>query len=252
MSLHEERFCVITPEDLGRPLVFGHRGASVNAVDNSIAAFEQAVADGADGVELDVRFTADRKVVLHHDADVGEMGPLVHHDFETIRQTHPEIPTLGEGLAALADLLINVEIKNWPTDADFDHRHEMATVIARWVACHDLYDRVLVTSFNPATVAAVRTADASITTGQLMPTGFAITPKSTAQLAAVGNLWLAANVVDIVPDPPAAVEACHGAGIQLLAWTVDDAAATTALTQAGIDVIVSNDPAATLATIAEI
>lgn len=243
---------MITPEDLGRPLVFGHRGASVSALDNSIEAFEQAVAVGADGVELDVRFTADRKVVLHHDADVGEMGPLVHHDFDTIRHTHPEIPTLGDALAVLGDLLINVEIKNWQFDPDFDPEHEMADVIARWVACHDLYDRVLITSFNPDTVAAVRRADVGITTGQLVTSGFAITPSSTTEIATAGNLWLAANMVDVLADPPGAVAACQEAGVQLLAWTVDDAAATVAMANAGVDVIVSNDPAATLATIAAI
>ncbi|HEX9644253.1 MAG TPA: glycerophosphodiester phosphodiesterase, partial [Acidimicrobiia bacterium] len=51
----------------GRPLILAHRGASAHAEGNTLAAFRLAVAHGADGVELDVRFTADDRVVVHHD-----------------------------------------------------------------------------------------------------------------------------------------------------------------------------------------
>ena len=46
---------MITPQHDHRPLVLGHRGASAHAGDNTIEAFELAVAQGADGVELEIR-----------------------------------------------------------------------------------------------------------------------------------------------------------------------------------------------------
>jgi glycerophosphoryl diester phosphodiesterase len=236
---------VITREQLGRPLVLGHRGASALAGDNTLQAFELAVADEADGVELDVRFTADRAVMLSHDADVGEMGPLVHHDFTTIRAVHPEIPTLDEALAVLADLVVNVEIKNSPVDPDFDPTHEMATVIARWVSRHDLHDRVVVTSFNPATVAAVRTADQSITTGQLVDRGFNF-ERDVDSIVAAGNLWLAPNISDVVSDAPGTIDLAHRAGLRVAVWTADDPDDIQAVAAAGVDAIISNDPRATL------
>lgn len=239
---------MITPEELGRPLVLGHRGASAHAGDNTIEAFELAVAHGADGVELDVRFTADGVVMLHHDPDVGEMGPLIHHGFGTVRKTHPEIPTLDEALPTLGDLIINVEIKNSPVDADFDPTHTMAEAIARWVSRHDLNDRVMVTSFNPDTVMAVREHDDSIVTGQLVNRGFDILA-GIAAIAAAGHSWVAPWVGGITPDAVAIIGSAHDTGLRVASWTVDDPGDIAALAGAGIDAVISNDPAATLRVI---
>ena len=57
-----------------RPLVLGHRGASAGAPENTVAAFTRARELGADGVELDVRRTADGVLVVHHDPDVRGVG----------------------------------------------------------------------------------------------------------------------------------------------------------------------------------
>ncbi len=229
----------------GRPLVLGHRGASAHAGDNTIEAFELAVAHGADGVELDVRFTSDGIVVLNHDADIGEMGPLIHHDFATVRSRHPEIPTLDEALAVLVDLIVNVEIKNSPMDADYDPTHRMAAVVARWVAQHDIRDRVIVTSFNPHTAAAVREADDTLVTGQLVDIGFDIVGGAAA-IAAAGHTWVAPWVADVAADAEARIEAAHDAGLKVVTWTADDPADIAVVAAAGIDAIISNDPAATL------
>lgn len=229
-----------------QPLVLAHRGASAYAGDNSIEAFEMAVAQGADGVELDVRFTADRVVVLHHDPDIGEMGPLIHHEFATVRCAHPEVPTLDEALEALADLVINIEIKNSPLEPDFDPTHEMADLIAHWVARNDLFERVLVTSFNPATMTAVRAFDPAVTTGQLVDRGFRFN-RDLQPVVDAGHSWLAANVEDVMTDPIGSVRATHESGLRIGVWTVDDPDAIGALAAAGADALVCNDPAAALA-----
>ncbi len=244
-----ERDLVITSDELGRPLVFGHRGASAHAGDNTIEAFEIAVAHGADGVELDVRFTADGAVMLNHDADVGEMGPLIYHDQATIRDKHPEIPTLDEALDALGDLVINVEIKNSPMDADYDPTHEMAAVVARWVTQHDLHDRVVVSSFNPDTVAAARLADDTLRTAQLVDVGFDLA-KGVAEIAAAGHSWIAPHVSDVVPEAARLVTTARAAGLGIIVWTADDPADIAILAAAGVDGIISNDPGATLRVIA--
>ncbi len=228
-----------------QPLVLGHRGASAYATDNSIEAFELAVAQGADGVELDVRFTADGAVVLHHDPDIGEMGPLVHHDFVTVRATHPELATLDEALEVLGDLIINVEIKNSPVDPDFDPDQDMAEAVAHWVARHDIHERVLVTSFNPAAVAAVRRSDPDIVTGQLFDAGFDF-DRDLDRVRAEGHSWVAPIVDDVMTDAAGCMTAAHKAGLRVVVWTVDDAEAIRTLTAAGTDAIITNDPAETL------
>ena len=232
-----------------QPLVLGHRGASAHAGDNTVEAFELALAHGADGVELDVRFTADGRVVLHHDPDVGEMGPLIHHDFATIRETHPEIPTLDEALAVLGDLIVNVEIKNSPSEVDFDPEHHMADVIARWVNRHDVHERVIVTSFNSETVAAVRVADTLIVTGQLAGPGFDWR-EGLSTIADAGHTWFAPYFVDVLPEAEELMAAAHDLGLRVVSWTVDDPGHIAALATAGIDAIISNDPGATLRVIA--
>ena len=95
-----------------RTLVWGHRGASGYAPENTMAAFEKAVEMGADGIELDVQLTKDGELVVIHDETIDRVSDgsgwvkdftyakLIKHNFN---RTHPEyehaqIPTLEETL----------------------------------------------------------------------------------------------------------------------------------------------------------
>ncbi len=238
----------MTGSESNRPIVLAHRGASAHAADNSIEAFELAVAHGADGVEMDVRYSADGVVLLNHDPDVGEMGPLIHHDFAAIRLAHPELPTLDEALCVLGDLIVNVEIKNSPIDADFDAAHRMAEDIVRWVNRHDIHGRVVVTSFNPETVARVGALDPSIETGQLLHVGFPIVSE-LGTIAAAGHRWVAPNIADVMSDPDAIIGAAHSTGLRIVTWTVDDPEMIRTVSAAGIDGIICNDPRSAMAVI---
>ena len=55
---------------LPQPIIFAHRGASAHAPENTLAAFELALTQGADGIELDVKLSADGHVIVIHDATV--------------------------------------------------------------------------------------------------------------------------------------------------------------------------------------
>jgi glycerophosphoryl diester phosphodiesterase len=93
-------------------LVLGHRGARGNVIENTMAAFEYAIAVGVDGIEIDVRRSADGQAILFHDRLVGDtdVSSLGHH--ELIRIVGHEVPTLGDVLAKHpTDLLWNVELK---------------------------------------------------------------------------------------------------------------------------------------------
>jgi len=74
-----------------RPLVIGHRGASADAPENTIAAFELALEQGADGIELDVHLTADGQ-------------PVVIHDFTLERTTDGVGPVSGRRVRELKRL----------------------------------------------------------------------------------------------------------------------------------------------------
>ncbi len=58
------------------PLIIGHRGASALAPENTLAAFRRAIADGADGIEFDVRLARDGVAVVIHDATLERTGLL--------------------------------------------------------------------------------------------------------------------------------------------------------------------------------
>ena len=56
------------------PLIVAHRGDSANAPENTLASFRLALANGADGIELDVMFSADQKLVVIHDDTLDQIG----------------------------------------------------------------------------------------------------------------------------------------------------------------------------------
>ena len=95
-------------------IVLAHRGGTGPWHENTLEAFSGALAFGADGVELDVRRSADGALVVHHDAEVAGAGPI--HE-----RRHDElpgwVPPLEEALAACDGSVVNVEIKNAPTEA---------------------------------------------------------------------------------------------------------------------------------------
>ena len=60
------------------PLIIGHRGSSALAPENTLAAFRHAIADGADGIEFDVRLSSDGVAVVIHDPTLERTGLLKH------------------------------------------------------------------------------------------------------------------------------------------------------------------------------
>jgi glycerophosphoryl diester phosphodiesterase len=208
--------------------ILGHRGSPFDAPENTLASFAAAAATGADGVELDVRLVGDRL--------------LVHHD--PVPDPVPAgLPTLEEALLACAGLIVNVEIKNLPTEAGWDPSERVVERVIPLVA--PLGDRVIVSAFTLATIDAVRAAAPSVPTGWLTPGGF-------DQLAAVAT---AAERGHTALNPhhssvtPAVVDAAHAAGLAVHTWTVDDAGRMRELAAMGVDSIITNVPALAVATL---
>jgi len=224
-----------------RPLVFGHRGASAFAPGNTLAAFALAVEHGADGVELDVRASADGVLMVHHDPEISELGPIADLAFAAIRSGAPQVPTLDEVVPVLGELLIDVEIKNDPAEPGFDPAHRVADAVASWADRHDLAERIMVSSFHPSTIARMHRVAPAIPTGQLFIPGW-VPERDTAPVAAAGHRWVLPHYGDVAADPAAAVAVTNRHGLGLIVWTVDDPEVITRLVAGGIAGIVSNDP----------
>jgi len=209
--------------------ILGHRGAPIGHVENTVAAFAAARAAGADGVELDAR--------------VGPAGCLfVHHD--PLPDPVPDwVPTLEVALEACRGMLVNVELKNLPTEAGWDAGEGMARRVAELAVGRG--DRVVVSAFTLTSIDAVRAAAPQLPTGWLTPDGYD-QHRALATAAERGHAALHPFHTAVTAD---LVEAAHARGLQVNTWTVDDPARMVELAAFGVDAIITNDPALAVATL---
>ncbi len=234
----------------GRPLVLAHRGASAARRENTLAAFAKAREFGADGVELDVRRSADMQLVVHHDPDAEGIGLLARAKFSGVRAARPDIPTLAEALDACAGMIVNVEIKclPWEPDADAGDREVVRAVVQLLQrAEHVPLTDVIVSSFDLDAVDAVRAlapelATAWLTSGQEVAT-------AAATAAEHGHRWLNPDRAVALQTSSEDIANAQRNGVFVNVWTVDDPGEMEALASAGVDAIITNAPDVALETL---
>jgi glycerophosphoryl diester phosphodiesterase len=225
-------------------LIIGHRGASAAYPENTLAAFAGAAAQGADGVELDLRRTADGGVVVRHDPTLPDGRRVV----DLRRDQLPDwVPSLDDVLDACADFpLVNLEVKNWPDDPDFDPTEALAEqVVAALEVRPHARARVLVSSFHLPTIDRVRALDPALATGWLT-LGMADVMAVLDRAAASGHRAVHPHVAFV---DAAMVEWAHELGLQLNTWTVDDPARLRELADMGVDAAITNVPDVALAAL---
>ena len=224
------------------PLVLAHRGARTVAPENTIEAFTVALAQGADGVELDVHRTADGGLVVHHDADAPGLGVLAELDLAEIRGSRPEIPTLVEVLDSCRGALVNVEVKNMPGDADYDDSHVVARLVVELLESRGFEDDVLVSSFNLASIDRVRELAPTVPTGLLSM--FGVDPFDALELCVARGHGALHPFIGILPAGAATAVAgrAHDLGLRVNVWTVNDGDEIARLAAAGIDGIMTDVP----------
>jgi glycerophosphoryl diester phosphodiesterase len=232
--------------DLGpgapRTLVLAHRGARTVAPENTLEAFRVALAEGADGVELDVHRTSDGRLVVHHDADATGIGVLAEHALDAIRDARPDIPTLAEVLDLCAGVLVNVEIKNLPGDADYDHSERAAELVVATLADRGARDDVLVSSFNLMTIDRVRALDPSIPTAFLVM--FGIDADDAIGLCVErGHGALHPSIGMLADGGESLVTHAHERGVSVNVWTVNDEDDMARLGHEGVDGLITDLPA---------
>lgn len=226
----------------GRLKVLGHRGASRDHDENTLAAFAACAEVGADGFELDVRRTADDVLVVVHDAVLAD-GRVVR---EILAEDLPDtIPLLAEALEQNAEQFINIEIKNHPSDPDYDAEFGISVAVAGLVAAFSAAHRVLISSFDMSTILRIRQADPSIPLGWL--TFGQADPRQIIARAQAHEL-AAIHPHDLLVDQ-AFVDRAHEAGLDVYTWTVDDPERIVELEGYGVDGIITNDPAGALAAL---
>ena len=243
---------VPAPRRDGRPLILGHRGASATAPENTLAAFTRAMAEGADGVELDAWRCATGELVVIHDEETartcGERLTVPDATLAALRRLDAgawkgeqfrgeRIPLLAEVLEALPDAIVNVELKarRGRTDA------ALAAGVARVIAGAAAGGRVNVSSFDFALLGAFRRAAPQVATGLLFEAWWH-RPLRIPLAAA----WLRPSAYhpDLGLCTPGRLAGWQAGGRALLVWTVDDPGEVARLTRAGVAGLVSNGPGA--------
>jgi glycerophosphoryl diester phosphodiesterase len=230
-----------------RPLVLGHRGASAVAPENTVVAFTRARELGADGVELDVRRTADGVLVVHHDPEVRDVGLIASLSLAELRAARPQLATLADALDACRGLVLNAEVKclPWEPDADADGSVMRATIDA--VRAHD--GMLVVSSFDLDAVDRARELAPDIATAWLTY-GQEVTA-AARQAAEHGHPWLNPDGGALLAAGADGLAAAHHAGVLVGTWTVDDPVAARTLADAGADIIITNVPDVVLAAVTQ-
>jgi len=219
------------------PLIIAHRGAAVlrSHPENTLAAFRRARAVASDWVELDVRRTADAKTAIHHDVHLAD-GRLI---VELRRDELPaEVADLDEALAACVGMGVNVEIKNFANEPDFDASHWLSQAVVEATRRADPPVSVLVSSFNIDAIDRVHALAPSLPTALL--TFVLDDPRATiARCVASGHRAL--HPYDATVDR-ALIDAAHERGLAVNVWTVDAPDRIAALVAMGVDGICTNVP----------
>jgi glycerophosphoryl diester phosphodiesterase len=237
----------VSVERPARPLVVAHRGASIEHPENTIEAFEAAIDVGADAVEFDVRMTADGKAVVMHDPDVSRTtdgtGLVSEMTLDEIQKLG--VPTLEEALDCLSGrAAADIEIKNLPGEPGYTPELELA-VVATLEALDSVAftGQVIVSSFNPASVAHSRALRPDVPTGLL--TEYEVDADEALDRAhAHGHPWVLPFVLKVLEAGDGFAERVHGGGALLGVWIADDPEITRRLFELGADAVATNDPRA--------
>ncbi|MGB2567827.1 glycerophosphodiester phosphodiesterase [Micromonospora citrea] len=259
---------------MGDPQVFAHRGASADLPEHTLAAYLRALDEGADGLECDVRLTRDGHLVCVHDRRLDRtsnghglvsartLAELETLDFgswhpgcvpadgdEVLDDSHTRLLTLDRLLAAVTaagrPVRLLVETKH-PSRYGGDVERTLVAMLRR----HGLADprpddhvQVTVMSFSPLAVRRMRELAPALPTVLLLE----VLPRWLR----LGRLPFGARIagpgIGLIRARPQLVPALRAAGNQVYVWTVNEPEDLELVLDAGVDGVITDRPARTLA-----
>ncbi len=248
-------------------LVHGHRGARSVRPENTLPAFEYAIAAGVDYIELDVSVTKDNVVVVNHDLTMNrsicqgpegetvirnltlkqikqwDCGTLRNKDFPR-QEPSPgaRVPTFEEvlALASKGNFQFNIELKMEAKKPELTpERPVFARMVVDLVKKHKLQKRVLLQSFDLPLMAELKKIVPDWTLAALyagLPRDYIEISNEAGGMAMVNPQYMLVS--------KAQVSKAHSAGLKVVPWTANSADVWDKLIDAGVDAIITDDPAA--------
>ena len=229
-------------------LIYGHRGASGYAPENTLEAFELAVRMGADGVELDVHIARDGELVVAHDEAVdrvangsGLICQMTTAELKKRRfnRTHPEyenatIPTLREVFEILkpTNLRVNVELKN--SYIIYEGLEEKCLKLADDMG---MSGRILYSSFNHHSMLRMKAIDKNIPCGLLYEATM-VEPWNYGHRLGMDAIHPHFSELQVKDE----VKMAHALGLKVNVWTVNEEQDIVHCLRAGADILIGNYP----------
>lgn len=254
-------------------LVHGHRGARAMRPENTIPAFEYAIKAGADVLEMDVAVTKDNVLVISHDPHINReicQGPHVgvaireltlaelhEYDCGTLKNPHfpkqqpvpgTRIPTLDEvlNLSSEGGIQFNIETKSFPDHPELTPPPDIfAKLMLEVIRKHNLESRCIIQSFDFRTLRAMKTLAPHIRLAALWEGA----PRPFVDIAKEAYAGIISPYFPLAT--PQQVEAAHAAKLEVVPWTADRPEDWQKLIDAGVDAIITDDPAALIAYLKE-
>lgn len=224
-------------------MIAAHRGYSVAAPENTISAFEAAVDNFSDYVELDVQETRDGTVIVLHDSDFGRVAGLDkdvwnvdYSEIETLdvgswfsEEFEGEtIPTLDEALKmAKGRLKLNIEIKLT------GHEKNLEKSVVELIEKYQMEEDCVVTSFQAKALKNVKSFNKDIKTGYILHVAYG--DFSGLDYADALSINYSFATTALVND-------AHSSGKEVYVWTVNTAEAINDMIQKGVDMIITDNP----------
>jgi glycerophosphoryl diester phosphodiesterase len=229
--------------------LIAHRGASASLPENTLPAFEAAVAARAEAIEFDARLTADGAVVIMHDDDVssttdgtGRISQLTLSEVRRLNAgikhaSEATVPALEEVLAALAGRIpLVVELKGALSESGYLSAVRVAEAAAPMLR---EVPGLVVSSFEPEATAAMRALVPGVATA--ITSGHGVDPMWALDIArAVGHVECH---IPVGMADESFVSAAHAAGVAVVCWTVNEPSVLDAMSAIGVDGVFTDDPA---------
>lgn len=239
------------PSKSGKPVVIAHRGAKAYVAENTIAAYELAIDQNCDMIEIDLHLSSDARIPITHDSTLehfGREGEIAAHTLEELRAishaAHEQQKAGGswEGIPDLVEVLdrfagripFNLEIK---TDASHRPYPGLQRMAYDQAVQRDIVDETLFSSFSDPVLAELRTFSPYVRLALLLDPRFA--DRSFERAAAVGAEAVNPHFSMVTGE---LVEEAHSRDLAVYVYTVDDPAQMRSLFALGVDGIFSNAP----------
>jgi glycerophosphoryl diester phosphodiesterase len=221
-------------------LIYAHRGASRDFPELTAAAYQGAIAQGADGFECDLRLSRDEVPLLWHNASLMEQtshpGLIGEMNFAQIKRIYPDVLTLDDffDIALAASKGVLLETKHPVLSGN-----KIEEIVAERIEARDVLNKIdlSVISFSWGAIEKLHRINRNIPTGFLTRKGvpFIAARLSSANAIAPGISQLRAK--------PELIERVRASGRATYVWTVDEESDVKLCRDLGVDILITNMPA---------